>query len=431
MIFQESVFTENGDQIIFQSVPLSGLTSITSYSDSTTGEDANSVLIRNFAISFDGVVFTPYFQLTNENLVAQINPILSGKTQIILKFNYQLVSTETSPQVTLLALNLNGTYTQPTVNYPISSRSVYKHLVYDDIDVHNLMVNLAEKMYQRGIVPEYIVRAEGGTDIFADKDYIEFWSIVAKFFSIFLIDAFKFSNIYFKYQLLSAFLNQKGIFFNKKNTLIDLQLIAKNFYDEIRQRGSENIFRAKGYEYFYGSRNVYQIPTGYTIQPSTPVMIDGIVYKEINQLPFGWTVQNNLFGTNILVAPDVNFHRVVFDSIDSGGLGNISGDFNDDFNDDFLIGSNTTGPTQPFEVIPSTADSEVYKQYDGEYLRLIGYLPNDEILFNQVSLKFLGWFIGSGSPCYKGLRAQYNKEIIKAYEPSEDFFDLENFPIYT
>lgn len=426
MIYNDTIFTEHLDEIIFQTVPLYGLDSIISYSDTTTGEDAFTFLKRDFAFSFDGIVFTPYFPLTNGNLSTKINVILTAKTAIVVKFRYQLSSTEVSPQVELLNLTLIGTYSFKPTNFPISSRSVYKDLVHDDVNVHNLMVNLAEKLYQRGIVPEYLARNEGGNDIFIDKDYIEFWSIVAKFFSIFLIDAFKFTTIYFNFSLLSNFLNQKGIFFNKKNTLIDLQLITKNFYDEIRQRATFEIFRSKGYEYFWGSRNVYQLPNGYVIAPATPVIIDGIVYREVEELPFGWTVQNNLYVVNGLVASDINYHRVIFGLVDSGGI-SVPGDFNDDYNNDFLIG--TTIQVNPY-VIPATADSEIYKKYDGEYLRLIGYDKKDEFIFNQVDIRFLGWFIGTSSPLYKGLRPQYNPEIIKAYETTEDFFDLENYPIY-
>lgn len=427
MIFNDTIFTENGDEIIFQTVPLYGLDSISSYSDSTSNENNLSSLKRTFCFSFDGVVFTDYFDLTNDNLASQINSILTNITSIIIRFSYKLVSVEDSPQIELLSLVLNATYSKKAINFPISSKSVYKDLVYDEINVHNLMVNLSEKLYERGILPQYIIRNEEGTDIFADKDYIEFWSTVAKFYALFLIDAYKFTNIYFRYFLLSEFLKQKGIFFNNKNTLIDLQLIAQNFYDETRQRGGFDIFRAKGYEYFYGSRNVYQIPVDYNILPSSPVIIDGVFYKEIDELPFGWTVQNNLYVTNGLVAPDTNYHRVIFGTEDVNSV--ISpGDFNDDYNDDFFVGEVTQITAS---ILPATKDSEVFKRYDGEYLRLIGYRIEDEIIFNQVDIRYLGWFANTSSPLYKGLRAQYNEEIIKSYESSKDFFDLENFPILT
>ena len=426
MIVHDSIFTENGDTLVFQTVPLHGLDSITSYSDSTTGESAIALLNRYFAFSFDGVVFTEYQPLSNGNLSAQINSLLTNKTSPILRFKYVLVSADDDPQVELISLTLNGTYSKKATNFPVSSRSVYKDLVYDDVDVHNLMVNLAEKLYERGIVPEYIIRNEDGNDIFEDKDYIEFWSTVAKFFSIFLIDAYKFTNIYFQYILLSEFLKQRGIFFNKKTTLIDLQLIAQNFYDEIRQRGGKEIFRPKGYEYFWGRRFVYQIPGGYIISPATPVIIDGIVYKEISELPFGWSVQNNAFVTNGLVANDINYHRVIFGTADDI-IVTVPGDFNNDFNNDFSHSiSNLITPW----ILASTADSEIYKRYDGEYLRLVGYLPEDEIIFNQVDIKYLGWFVNTSSPLYKGLRAQYNPEIIKSYETSLDFFDLDKYPVY-
>lgn len=404
MIFNDTIFTENGDEIVFQSTPIYGLDSIDSFSDSITGQTSKSFLIKSFAISTDGVVYTEFFPLSNQSLAAQINNILSAKTTLIIKFKYTLSSTETNPQVELVSLSLNGTYSQKPINFPISSRSIYKDLVYDNINVWNLMVNLTEKLYERGVLPEYLTRGEIENDIFEDKDFIEFWSTVAKFFSVFLIDAFKFTKIYFDYILLSEFLDQKGIFFTKANGLIDLQLIASNFYDEIRSRGTSDIFKPKGFEYPVGRRNSYAIPSSYVIAPSTPVIIDGRVYKEVTDLPFGWTVQNNG-----LVAPDLDYHRIVFGTEDDG--------------------SYISSPPA-ITLLPANIQSQIFKQYDGEYLRLIGYNSQvDEFIYNQVDLRFLGWFVNTSSPLYKGLRAQYSPTLIKGYETSQDFFDLDNYPV--
>ncbi len=398
MILNDSILTENGDEIIFQTVPLYGLVSVSSFSDVVTGLGTGITLQKWFAYSFDGIVYTDWIILTDSNLSNNINPILTEKTSIVIRFRYKLVSIVDSPTVELISLEVEAEYSQPNVNFPIASRSLYKDIVYDNIDVYNLMVNLVEKLYERGIVPEYFVRNEESNDIFVDKDYIEFWSTIAGFFSIFIVDAFKFTNIYFDISLLSEFLKQKGIFFNNNTSLIDLQLIAQNYYDEIRQRGGFDIFRPKGFEYPIGKRNGYRIPAGYEILPSTPVEIDGIAYNEVNNLPYGWTIQT--YSARLyLIAPDLNYHNVLFPA------------------------------SVVIDILPLTTDSGIFKKYDGEYLRLIDYSTKDEFMFNQVNLKDLGWNFGNSSPFYKGLRIQYNKDILKAYEASFDFFDLSNYPI--
>jgi hypothetical protein len=227
--------------------------------------------------------------------------------------------------------------------------------------------------------------------------------------------------VYWRREYLSEFLRQKGIYFADADNIIELQLLAQNYYDEIRQRGTPEIFRKAGFEYKFGERYAYPIPDNFYISPSTPIVIDGISYSFEDELPFGWVIRDN-----ILVSPDKNFHEIIFTGVDGSGVV-VAGDYNDDYNDDFLIDLTVD---QNKIIVPAGGASGVYKKNHGEYLRLICYNPKfDEFIYNQLNLKDFGWNIGNSSPCYQGLRIQRNKTILKGYEETADFVDLDNYPI--
>lgn len=67
------------------------------------------------------------------------------------------------------------------------------------------------------------------------------------------------------------------------------------------------------------------------------------------------------------------------------------------------------------------------KIIDGELLRLFYYNLNSEFIWGLIEEKNTGWNIGNSSPMYRGLTNHI--EVIKGYEYSQDFVDLNKYPL--
>lgn len=397
MIINDNIANQLGDVIEFKTVPLFNITQLLSYTDSITGTTAGRFFGKKFCYTFDGVVYTEYTDLTNENLKA-VNAYLPDNPFVVLKFRYERQGGDNTGQLVINSVTVNGVYNHVPPNFQTSKQTPFAQLVYDNVDVWNIAMNLAQKMYEEGIIPVYLTRGEEADNIFIDKDYIDFWEVVAKLFGLILVDSYKFTVIYWRKELLAEYLKQRGICIRDNEDIVTLQQIAKHFFDEVRQRGTAQIFKPKGYEYPTGRRYVYEspYPDSETLRPSLPVWIDGVQYREVEELPDGWvwltgnTVENE---HGLLLAPDANYHSVEFNDANGTRINYLS--------KALLQASITTGIT---------------KDYDGEYLRLINYKVGDEFMYNLPERKHTGWCLGNSSPMYKGLGPQQNKNLIKVYD---------------
>lgn len=399
MITNENTANQIGDVLIFRTPPIFRLYEINGFTDSLVGVTGTAFFDKQFAYSLDGIIFTDYQQLTNTALQG-IKPLFDDKTVLVVNFRYERIGTDQTNPLIINSVNLVGIFQNVPVNFQLSSKTIFADFVYDNIDVWNLAFNIAQKMYEDGIIPTYMIRNEKDFDLQNDKDYIDFWEVVAKFFGMILIYCYNFTNIYWRNDLLKEYLIERGIIVGQENNLVVLQLIAKHYFDEIRQRATTQIFRPAGYEYQTGARYVYEspYPAFESLRPALPVMLDGNVYREVDELPDGWVwltgdEVDNTHG--LLISPDKNYHEIFFVNDTDGGF--------------------TIAPLDK-QVLTASRQTGIYKKYDGEYLRLIDFKPGDEFIFNVPEKKYMGWCIGNSSPCYKGLRPQYNLSLIKVYD---------------
>lgn len=408
MISNDNIATEIGDVIIFTTVPMLNIQTVISYADSVTGETSLRLFQRDFQYSLDGgVTYSDWFNLNGGNIanIANINELLQTNFhQLVILFKFTRIGTDPTGELRINSISVNGTAMQRGSVFLVSQKSLFKDVVFNNINVLNLMINLAQKMYEFGIIPAYLTRKEDESGFMSDEAYIDFWQAIAYFYAVITVDSIKFENVYWRRPLICEFLKERHIFLCDCTDMVEMQLIAQNYYTEIRVRGTEEIFKATGYEYSVGYRFSYNLPTDYVIQPSTGVQIDGIAYPEVNTLPFGWTVSGN-----VLIGCDKNYHQVLF-------FNPANGKFD-------------APPTGKSLIFP-TDESGIKKRYDGEYLRLICYSADcDEFIYNNVSDIFVGWCLGNCSPLYKGLRPQRNKSLLKAYEKQQNVQDLSKYPL--
>ena len=67
-------------------------------------------------------------------------------------------------------------------------------------------------------------------------------------------------------------------------------------------------------------------------------------------------------------------------------------------------------------------------EIDGELIRLIRSKRSDELLYENIPFKKLGWCIGNSSPLYRG--TAFSEKLNKTKESGEDFEDLNNFQTF-
>lgn len=411
-----------GQQCTFATLPLYNANAVTTYSETLVGiVPVTKDVTREFRFTLDGIVFSEYYTLTNLNLTTIINPLISQKKILVIEMLYTRIGTDTSGTIVISSAGINTTSYSTDLEYPVASNTVFGEFIKPNVDhdIYDLVVNLSKKMYDLGIVPSFMTRNEENNNLTIDEDYIVFWQSIAHLFASMYEYAKKFTNVFSDKELLCNYLTQKTMQFCDCSELGDLQSFAMAFFDEIRQRGTIEIFRPKYYEYPLGYRNVYMLGiTG--VLSNYPIYIDGVRYTDAARLPFGWLYNQT---TGALTSVDINYHLIeVPDSIPY----TITADFDYNLIDDL---PRTAIPID--STLDPTHNTDVTRKYHGEYLRLICYsLTCDEFMFNLVNKQNMGWNIGNSSPLWKGLRQHQNNTIIKGYETfSEDVWDLSYYPI--
>ena len=405
-----------GDTVIFTTIPIFNLQTLAAYVPTITGITGTRTLQTQFCFSLDGIVYTDWADIST--IVTAVNVELPAQQVLYIQLKYTRTGTDATGSIVIVSIDLTGTYISTAGNYPVGMNSIYSDLVYDNVDVFNNMVNLVQKIYSEGILPVYIDRNDKANDIHNDEDFIAFWSSIAQFFSIFYVDAVKFTIVYWRLDLLEEWLTQKNVIFAPGSSIVLLQHLAKNYYDEMRQRGTIEIFREENYQYPMGNRNVYVFPVGFVQSQANPIIINDQLYNEINQLPFGWT-----WSGNTLYAPDINYYAVQYVNWVVPPV--ITGYF-----DYSVICGEPRITILPTSVLTPTLESGVFRKHDGEYLRLIAYSKDyDEFMFLLRQVQNRGWNLGNSSPLYRGLRHIKNNTIIKGYETySEEVYDLARYP---
>ena len=215
--------------------------SLTSYTDDLVGETADRFFTKQFRVSMNGVVFTSWMDLTTPNLNS-----VSGLTGGIVYFNFAYTRAGTDPTGLLEFIDVivDGTIDAFVCSGVTTHLSIFDGYSCGNVYTAELCNNLLKKLYERGIVPEYIERGDGVTD----TDYVAFWRSVACYFSMFVSFAKDFDNIINKTDWLIEYLREKGMFLCADDSLLeDLQYLAGHFYDEIRKRGTIEVIRPKGF----------------------------------------------------------------------------------------------------------------------------------------------------------------------------------------
>ncbi|NIG54748.1 hypothetical protein [Chitinophaga sp. Cy-1792] len=240
MAIQAAIFREEGNSIILTCSPAVAVLGISSFADATTGEDGNNYFEKFFRYSTNGVDYTEWQALTIDNLtVLQF----SGEDVVYfeMKYDRKLSDLNANIQVTGALLEVAGT--APLPQTPVFDNSIFsRYFGAYDPEVISWYVNVLQKLYAKGIIPNYMDREN---EVNGNEDFIAFWESVAHFVSYMVIYARKFQHFYETDFLLSDFISQRGLAVSDGNTLPEMTDLMEHFYHQIAYRGTKHIYDKK------------------------------------------------------------------------------------------------------------------------------------------------------------------------------------------
>lgn len=279
---KDNTLNKIGDVLLIDVLPkITGKILITDFSDDIEGVTASRTVRKEFRVSSDRIFWNDWKELNADNLSSEE---YSVDNSLLIQLRYTRNGTDDSGIIKFNSIDFIGTREEIKINSPTTDASIFSDII-NTPEIKNLENNLFKKLYFRGIVPEYITRGDN-VDEKEDEDYIDLFSSVAKFYSMIISFSKRFENFYNDFDLMREQVRQGGIYFDESNiTLEELQYLSKNFYDQIRQRGTEMIFKRKGYPLPNGS--VLQID-GEFIRLIRNKSNDELLYENIPLERMGW-----------------------------------------------------------------------------------------------------------------------------------------------
>lgn len=282
---KDNILNAIGDVLLIDVTPqITGRVHLTDFSDVLEGVTASRTVQKEFRISPDGVFWNDWEELTAANLSSEEYIVDSSLT---IQLRYTRTGSDSTGAIEFKSIDFMGSREAIQFVAPTISSSIFANIIGTP-EMKALEENIFKKLYYRGIVPNYIPRAEN-SDEKEDKDYIDLFFSVARFYSMFIRFFKRFENFQDDFDLMREQVRQYGIYFDEANiTLEELQYLAQNLYDQIRQRGTEMIFKRKG----------YLLPNGETLQIDGEFIrllrskvSDELLYENIPLEKVGWCMR--------------------------------------------------------------------------------------------------------------------------------------------
>lgn len=240
---KDSTLQAIGDVLIIDVVPkINGRIQFTEYSDVWEGITDERTVNKEFRVSADGVFWSNWLALTNENLA---NGQFVANGQFTIQLRFTRTGTDENGIIEFKTIDFYGSSEKIQFIAPTLSASIFADIVGTD-GLRQLEKNLFKKLYYRGILPDYIIRA-ANSDAEEDADFIDVFYSVARFFSIMIRFFTRFENFKDDFDLMRENVRQYGLYFDESNiTLEQLQFLSQHLLDEIRKRGTTMIFKRQG-----------------------------------------------------------------------------------------------------------------------------------------------------------------------------------------
>ena len=246
MAIVENKASEIGDVILIKaSVPIIGLVTLASFTDSTVNETGAKFFTKEFRYSTDGINYSAWIPLTIPNVDAvEVEPL----GVFMVEYKYTRSGVEASgPDLEFNQVELTGTFGAKECG-PVYQNSIFAQFFScTDACVLSWMINVLEKLYEQGILPKYIQRGDQGNDSNQDKDFLEFWKTITQYFAYIVCYArqWELSKVSGNYEILQQYLRAQTVILCGGEPQEDLIHIMNHTYDEARHRGTFEIIKTK------------------------------------------------------------------------------------------------------------------------------------------------------------------------------------------
>jgi len=242
MAIIENRTTAEGDVLIIKpEVPIVGLVSLYNFVDTTVNESATDYYLKEFRYSVNGgLTFTMW---DNLNIINIQNVDISKENNFVIEYRYTHVGTSAGVELEFDDILVSGN--TEDLPYPIYESVFFKNFFeVNDINVYGWALNVLEKLYLHGILPEYIERGKETADPLEDQDFLVFWHTTTHLFAILVYFARQFRDISSNQRLLEKFLQVRGVEIGEVG-VDDLLQIFSEYITQISLRGTESIIERK------------------------------------------------------------------------------------------------------------------------------------------------------------------------------------------
>ena len=276
----DNIISNIGDVLIVRIEPkITGKIRFTGYTETIENETEERSLKREFRISQDGVFWTDWATLNIDNLSSEE---YFTDSYIQIEIRYTRTGTDESGDIVFKSIDFNGTRKNIQFDAPTLQSSIFGNIIGTSI-LAKLERNIFKKLYYRGILPDYIKRAENSS-YNEDKDFVDLFYSIARFFSILISFFRRWENFRNDEDLLREQVRGYGIYFNENDiTLSELKYIAQNILSQAQQRGTEMIFKRKGVAPIDGE----------FIRLTRNRICDELLYEYIPIYKIGWCLGNS------------------------------------------------------------------------------------------------------------------------------------------
>ena len=283
----KNILQNLGDVLSIHLEPkMKGKIRIENFRDSITGETNDRTLRKEFRVSQDGLFWSNWAMLTDDNLYAEEYIV---DNSLFIELRYTRTGTDDTGTIIFNNIDFNGTCAALTFEAPTLFSSILNRALGTN-ELSSLEINIFKKLYYRGILPNYIERADDD-DYKEDKDFVDLFFSIARFFSLFIIFFRRWEKFKDDEDLLREQVRGYGIYFNEgKITLEELQYLARNLFSQAQQRGTQMIFTRRGD--ILSNRTEAPID-GEFIRLTQNRSCDELLYENVPKWKMGWCMNQS------------------------------------------------------------------------------------------------------------------------------------------
>lgn len=278
----DNLLINPGDTIVINvNSIVTGKITFTSFECDFTGPDSTTNVIKTFRTSLDGIFWSEWKELTDENLL-NVQHIVENEFKIQIKCVRNIATS--AGEISFQDFHFYGLFEVVNFSMPTIEDSMFSGII-NTPEFLFLEKNIFKKLYFRGIIPEYIKRAENRS-YNEDEDYIQLMKSIARFFTMIFIFFKKWEKFPENTDMLREQLNSYGINFDESNiTLEQLKYLCENIYGDIEKRGTIGIFDRKGKVL----PNLRELPVdGELVRLLRSTEADELIYEIIPNNKVGW-----------------------------------------------------------------------------------------------------------------------------------------------